>query len=249
MGHDSIRLMILGELRTLRREPGLLDAAKLSTARAIVKGLGGDDPDVALQRLIDLVAEHPDDRDLDAAMATVGWGVESAASLDRLSEYGAHFDKDPRTVRRWSDDGFHKLALLIVGKAPWIQPRAKQVLSVEGDEIRYGLDLRIPPNLRMDTPELVYGDQPVEIGMTPVVVSDQPQRIASRLVPIATLADLPVRLSLTWHGEKYPIYEALTHGTRDVYFSSRIVFLSMRTTVSRSKSMGLGEEPEDTPQS
>lgn len=240
MGEDTARQMVLGELRTLRKQYGLLDPAKLTSARAIVKGFGGDDPEVALQRLIDLAREYEDDRDIEAALAALGWGVTQPAALDRLSEFALRYLVDARTVRRWSDQGFEKLALLIVGKAPWIQPRARQVLSVDGDAVRLGLDLRIPANLRMDTPKLWIGDTPIEIGMPEISTSPDEQRVRSKLQQIGTIADLPLRLRLMWRGEKYPIYEAVTHGTRDAYFNSRIVFLSLRTTISRAHASGDG---------
>lgn len=233
MSRDSVRRRIVGELRELRRQVGPLDAVKLTHAGAILSGLGGDDPDVALTRLTDLAAEHADDRDIEAAMVSIGWGATATAALDRLSEFAVQQYVDPRTVRRWSDAGITKLALLIIGTALWIQPRARQILTQDGDQISYGLDLRIPPGLRMDTPHLRVQKQEIEIGMPEIVVSDTKQRIASKLEPITTLDELPLTVELMWRGEKYPVYEAVTHGTRDVFFTSRIVFLSLKTTISR----------------
>ena len=48
---------------------------------------------------------------------------------------------------------------------------------------------------------------------------------------LAQLADLPLTIRLQWLGEKYSIYNSVTRGTSDVYFSSRIVFLEMKTTI------------------
>ena len=126
-----------------------------------------------------------------------------------------------------------KLAQLIIGTAPWIQPRARQILTQDGDLISYGLDLRIPPGLRMDTPHLLVGKQEIEIGMPEIRVAERQQRIASKLEPVSSLEELPLTIQLMWRGEKYPVYEAVTHGTREVFFSSRIVFLSLKTTISR----------------
>jgi hypothetical protein len=125
MATESAKQMIASELRQLRKTSGQLDAAKLTRAREIVKGFGGDDPEVALTRLVDLAIENADVRDIAAAIATFGWGVNSDSSLDRLSEYFERHFVDQGTVQRWSDDGIRKLTLLILGKAPWIQPRAR----------------------------------------------------------------------------------------------------------------------------
>lgn len=233
MSRESVLRAIVDELRDLRRQPGVLDTAKLTHARAILRGLGGDVPDVALTRLTDLAAEHADDRDIEAAMASIGWGATAEASLDRLSDFAVRSYVDPRTVRRWSDAGFKKLALLIIGTAPWIQPRARQILSEDGGQLYYGLDLRIPPKLRMGTPRLRVGSRQIEIGMPKITVADQEQRIASRLEPFTTLDELPVTVELSWNGEKFPVFEAVTHGTRAVHFSSRLVFRALRTTVSK----------------
>lgn len=242
MSRDSVLRMIVDELRELRRQSGPLDTAKLTHARAILRGLGGDVPDVALTRLTDLAGEHADDRDIEAAMASIGWGETAEASLDRLSDFAVRYYVDPRTVRRWSDAGFRKLALLIIGTAPWIQPRARQVLSQDGELLSYGLDLRIPPGLRMDAPHLRVEEREIEIGMPEITVSEREQRIASRLEPLATLDELPVTVELGWNGEKFPVFEAVTHGTRDVYFSSRLVFRALRTTISKHVPTGLESE-------
>jgi hypothetical protein len=230
---ESAKQAIARELRQLRKVSGPLDAAKLTHARAIIKGFGGDDPDVALTRLVDLAAEHTDDREIEAAMASIGWGITSNSSLGRLAEYSERYFVDPRTVRRWSDVGIRKLTLLILGTAPWIQPRARQVLSVEGEQIRIGIDLRIPPNLRMNPPELWIDDRQIEIRVGPIEQSPGPQRLRTGLEDLATFSELPSRLRFNWAGEKLAIYEAVTHGTREVYFNSRLVFRDLRTTISR----------------
>lgn len=97
-----------------------------------MRALGNHDVGVALTRLVDLAAEHSD-RDVDAAMASIGLGMSSEAALDRLSEYGERNLVDPRTVRRRSDAGINKLTQLIIGAAPWIQPRARQLLVARED--------------------------------------------------------------------------------------------------------------------
>lgn len=241
MAEDTARLLVLSELRFLRKQYGLLDAAKLTSARAIVRAFGGDDPDVALQRLIDLAREFEDDRDIEAALASLGWGVSQPAALDRLSEFALRYLVDARTVRRWSDEGFRKLALLIVGKAPWMQPRARQVLAVDETRVKFGLDLRVPAHLRMDAPQLWVNGRHIEIDMPAIAPGSDEQRIRSDLEEIGVIDELPIRLRLMWRGEKYPIYEAVTHGTRDIYFNSRIVFLSLRTTISRWRGGAQGE--------
>lgn len=231
MATESAKQQIARELRQLRKVPGVLDAAKMTHARAILRGFGGDDPDIALTRLTDLAAEHADDREIEAAMVSIGWGVSSVSVLDRLTEHAERQFVDARTIRRWSDAGILKLTLLILGKAPWLQPRIRQVLVVEAEAIKIGIDVSVPANLRMDAPHLWVDDREIEIRMPPIVRSTEPQRLATTLDELVRLADLPLTIRLQWVGEKYPIYHSVTRGTPDVYFSSRVIFLEMKTTI------------------
>jgi hypothetical protein len=232
MVNESAKRAVARELRQLRKIPGPLGAAKITHAPVILKGFGGGDAEVAFVRLIDLGAEHPGDRDIEATMASMGAGVHSESVLDRLNEYGERHFVDARTVRRWSDTGILKLTLLILGSAPWVQPRIRQVLVVEDEFLKIGIDVRIPANLRMNVPLLWLDGKEVEIRMPEIVVSSEPQHLRTGLDVLIARTDLPATVRLQWVGEKYPIYESVTRGTLDVYFTSRIVFLEMKTTIS-----------------
>ena len=229
---ENARQAIASELRQLRKEPGPLDAAKLTHARAIVRGFGGGDASVALTRLVGLANEYRDDREIDAAISVLGEGLSSSSLLDRLSEYAEANFIDSRTARRWSDAGIDKLARLVLGQAPWIQPLIRQILVVEGDRLSVALDLRVPPGLRMDTPQLLVAEQEIDLRMPAVMRVDHEQRLASGMAELATLRDLPLKMRLDWFGEKQPTYDAVTHGTKDVIFSSRVRFLSLVTTIT-----------------
>lgn len=87
-----------------------------------MRALGDGDADVALERLISLVDEYGEDRDIAAAMVSIGWDSSGASALERLNEFGSLHDVDQRTVRRRSDAGIHKLAVLLVGADPRLQP-------------------------------------------------------------------------------------------------------------------------------
>ena len=85
----------------------------------------------------------------------------------------------------------------------------------------------------MNLPELWIDDRHIEIRVGPIEQSPDPQRLPTGLDDLATLSGLSIRLRFTWAGEKLAIYEAVTHGTREVYFNSRLVFGDWRTTISR----------------
>lgn len=234
MSLGTAREAIEHELRGLRKAYGHLDDIKLANAHYIVRALGNQDVAVALTRLIDLAAEHSD-REVDAAMATIGFTVQSEAALDRFSEYGERHLVDARTVRRWSDAGIVKLTQLIIGTAPWIQPRARQLIVSRADGVlTYRLRLAVPPRIGMRVPTLYINGQEVEIGVPEIAASEKQQEFASRTQELGTLDMLPMQLSLSWTGEKYPVFEAVTRGTPDVYFSSRLRFHSLITDVRRS---------------
>lgn len=241
MASDSAKRTIAAELREMRKQKGVLDAVKLAYAPMILKGLGGDSPENALTRLLDLAIEYSNDRDIDAALASFGWGVTSEGSLDRLSEYSERYQVDPRTVRRWSDDGIRKLTLLILGTAPWIQPRIRQVLTWEGGQLVVAFDVRIPPKLRMQRPKLQVDERVIDIDMPDMRPSDTPQVFGSGISPLTTKESLPITLRLSWQGEKFPVYESIVRGAPDLYFSSQTGPFGMRTTV-RTWIEGTGTE-------
>ena len=106
------------------------------------------------------------------------------------------------------------------------------MLVVEDGLVKIGLDLRIPPNLRMGAPHLWVEDNQVEIRMPEIVPSTELQRLRTGLDEVAAVDALPLTVRLQWTGEKYPVYESVTRGPSNVYFASRIVFLELKTTIS-----------------
>jgi hypothetical protein len=71
--------------------------------------------------------------------------------------------------------------------------------------------------------------------MDEMVASDLQQDIASRVQEMATFDHLPLKLRLSWSGEKYPVFEAMTRGTPQVYFASRMSFHDLITEIRRAK--------------
>lgn len=235
MVNETIKQRITAELRELRKAPGCLDDVKLTGALAVTKGLGGDDPEIALGRLVGIAAEQTSDREIQAAMASFGWGVQSEASLDRLAEFSERHFVDPRTVRRWSDAGILKLTQLIVGKSPWIQPRAVQRLSESTSEIFFSLELLLPSNVWMNKPTLSVNDQLVELDIPSLEQGEREQRFRSSTVPLGSFGDLPIEINIRWGGERYAAFDAITQGNARLTVRSRLVLHSLRTTLKEWK--------------
>lgn len=232
MGTESAKQAIARELAQLRKLSGPLDAAKLTRARMLVKAFGGDDPVIALERLVNLAREHAEDREIDAAMSSFGWNVAAETSLGRLAEYSERHFVDPRTVRRWADAGIVKLAVLAVGTGPWIQPRGRQLLEIENGVVKLALDLHTPPNIWMGAPEMWVNDHPVDVGLGPMASMPEQSRSRTHFAEIAGLSDLPLELRFRWTGEKLPVYEAVSRASLDIVVSSRLVFRELRTTIT-----------------
>lgn len=224
---------LVTELRALRREAGYLTSTKILSARVLVNALGGSDPDLAFDRFIAFGDEHAEDRDVQAALASVGWDVQAEAALDRLSEFGNRYDVDPRTVRRWSDAGIEKLAAALVGKSPWIQPKARLLIVGDETEVRASLELRIPPEIWMGVPELDVDGRPVALDMPTFKPNEKERRYRSEFQQLATLETLPVKLRLTWSGEKQPVYEVLLESSPGLVLSAVIMIQSLHCRVRR----------------
>ena len=112
-------------------------------------------------------------------MGSISWDSSGANVLDRLNEFGSLHDVDQRTVRRWSDAGINKLAVLLVGADPWLQPRAILVLSSAGSVVQLQLELRVPPNMLMGRPILRIDGRDIAVDLPVVELSSEEQRYRS----------------------------------------------------------------------
>jgi hypothetical protein len=80
---------VIDELRMLRRLDGPLTEAKIVDAAAILRGLGGGNSLVALEKLDLSVAHHRDDRDIVVALSMIGVDGPEGNLLDRLTSLGS----------------------------------------------------------------------------------------------------------------------------------------------------------------
>lgn len=229
--NESAKQMIGGELRALRRLPGELDTGKVTRARALLKGLGGDDPDIAIRRLIDIAQAHADDREIAAAFASIGLESAGISVLDRFAEFGLMHFVDARTVRRWSDAGIRKLALLIVGKEPWVQPRVVQTIVADGAAATVRLDLHLQANVWMNPPILWVDGHSIDFGVQGKLRSDASLHHRTEAGQFELRPDAPTELRLRWSGEKYPAYQIVTRGQPVHTFESRLLMGSLMTTI------------------
>lgn len=203
---------LASELRLLRRLPGPLDAPKVTHAAAILKGLGGGDPDEALDRLMRIAELHVDDRDVQAAFASVGLGTTSESVLGRLEDFAAAHYIDARTARRWSDAGTDKLARLIVGGDPWRQPVARLKITAGATTASVGIDIASDAGVTMHEPELSVDTQAVQLEW-PGRVPGQSGHVLSSAPADVQLTEAAHTLRLVWRGDLEPTYtlSLLTH--------------------------------------
>jgi hypothetical protein len=231
-GRQRATGMLIAELRGLRKHRQALSASSLYRARLLVRALGDGDADVALERLISLADEHGEDRDIAAAMVSIGWDSSGANVLDRLNEFGSLHDVDQRTVRRWSDAGINKLAVLLVGADPWLQPRAILVLSSAGSVVRLQLELRVPPNMLMGRPILRIDGRDIGVDLPVVELSSEEQRYRSQLEDSVAVEDLPVGIDLQWRGEKPATYTAVLEGGEGLRLQATVRLGQLRCRLS-----------------
>lgn len=231
-GRQRATGMLIAELRALRKNRQTLSASSLYRARLLVRALGNGDADIALERLVSLADEHGEDRDIAAAMVSIGWDSAGTNVLDRLNEFGTLHEVDQRTVRRWSDTGINKLAVLLVGADPWLQPRAVLVLSSAGAVVQLQLELRVPPNMLMGHPILSIDGRDIPADFPPIELSTEVQRFRSQLEDAVALEDLPVGIELEWRGEKPATYTAVLDGGEGIRLQATIRLGSLRCRLS-----------------
>jgi hypothetical protein len=228
---SSAKQMIASELRALRRLPGALDATKLIHARALVKGLGGDDPDVALRRLTGLARDHDGDREIEAAFASLGIGNTAVSVLDRLTEFGQLHYVDARTVRRWSDSGLRKLTMLIVGKEPWVQPRITKTVVVSDGWATVRIDVDIPATLWMNTPLLSVDGVEIELDTEGRLQDTAPIRRTVGSTRFKVESAQVTRIRLFWSGERFPRFVVSARGEPAHTFESQLQFSALSTLI------------------
>jgi len=230
----ALRDTIAEELRTLRRLPGPLDSTKMVHTPHILKGLGGGDADVAALRLLAMRSEHEEDRDIVAAMASIGYGSEGETVLDRLTGYGVEQYVDARTVRRWSDNGIQKLATLILTKGPWIDPRIEFGITIDATYATVVLNLKIPRNIRMAKPELTVNHNEIDIDLTRSKRDASADWYRTDSFRVELIDDDPVlHARLAWRGEKVPVFVCTAHESGGRSVSAYLSLFGLEVRVRR----------------
>lgn len=221
---------IIAELKLLRRLPGPLDETKVVQTRYLLKGMGGDVPGVAVDRLTLLQERHRDDLEIVAAFASLGMGVDRGNVLDRLTEFGTRHDVDARTVRRWSDAGIAKLAPMILSAAPWMDPKIGLRVSVEDSTLVCEVQFLTPDGIGMHRPQLLVDGAAVDLFYRRVEMG-QPKRPRFCCDPVRVpvgSADR-VELVLRWSGEIMAtyIFESLRMGDWRTHCQLRMHYLAV----------------------
>lgn len=208
---NTAKHAITRELEQLRLKPGPLDAQKMIYAPVLVKGLGGDDPELALERLLNLAQEHSADRDIDAAFYVMGHGAMGETVLAKHTEWAmAHF-ADERTARRYTNAGIAKIVMLVMGPAPWLQPTATQELRQQGDLVTVCFRLQLPPDIAMRELEVFVNEEPQKVDLER---EERPHHLRSYRSSSYSLLDTTAitgesTLRLRWRGEKPPEYRQI----------------------------------------
>lgn len=200
--------IIASELRFMRKLPGALDAAKIIQTKAILKGLGGGDPEEGLVRLQRVVQLHAGDQDIEAAFASLGFETVGESVLARLEEYAAENYIDARTARRRSDAGIEKIARLVVGTDPWLQPVALLQLSNNQGSTTVAAKIQItgPASVAMHEPALIYRDEPIRLTWGAQHRTQHGGNLKSNDFAIEVPGEGHSVLTLEWRGDLDPAF-------------------------------------------
>ena len=174
----------------------------------LLKGLGNGHAEIAMNRLLLLRRSNQDDAEIVAAFASIGFDTDGATVLERLDNIAVTHYVDARTVRRWSDAGLSKLALLVLGVGPWIDPQIELVLYVEPERAICTARATIPLHIGMYPPKLSFDDTEVDLKWKRVEApAGEPERYRADPVEFS-LAEGSHLAHLEWRGEISPTYIA-----------------------------------------
>lgn len=225
----------------MRRLPGALDDHKITLAPAILKGLGGDDPEQALNRLLLLQRQFEQDPEIVAAFATIGFGASGDTVLERLDDYARRQFVDARTVRRWSDAGIRKLARLITGAAPWIDPQIEMRLRQQPQPGHPYLTAQItvgaPLHVAMHEPTFSVDGQPQELEWREVGLRGRHHLRQSLAVPLPCEPGIDLALRLAWRGDLAASYRLDSQLPSGLRLRAWVLLREFRVVVNRQSSI------------
>jgi hypothetical protein len=230
----SVRDAIRSELRTLRRLPGELDESKMLEAPVLLKGLGGGNADIALSRLLLFSRHQSDDRDIIAALATMGHRNDRESVQERLDDYSLVHGFDARTIRRWSDRGIDKLAQLILTNSPWVDPRIALDVELREESSRFRVRFEVPAIIGMRLPTMRVNDSDYALSFSRLKSSEQQINYSTSWHETALKHEqTAVKFTLECRGEMVPTYVLnSTVETSDVTITS---YLSLYRLVVKAR--------------
>lgn len=208
MTRSGAQNAVIGELRALRRCAEGVSTEAITLAPTICELLGGGDPYVAYTRLQQLLLDQVDDRAINAAAATLGFSSSGRSVLARLEDYAGQAHLDQRHVRRLSDEGIEKLAVLIA--THWTV-EAVPTLDVLILRTRGGIALMLhgqhPSSIEMNEARVsIFKGEEVSVPAIEWRQRAADAYIARQLTrPLnIEIANIETSVSIVWRGELWP---------------------------------------------
>lgn len=231
-----MRAQIEDELRLLRRLPGALTDTKLVRTPALLKGLGNGDVEVAMNRLLLLRRSNDGDDDVAVAFASIGFGAEGTTVLERLENIASDQYVDARTVRRRSDNGLKKLAALVLGVGPWIDPQIELVLSISDSQLVAATRFRVPLHIDMHMPRMLCDGDDIGLDWTRVAApKGDPDRHRAEPITVQLVSGATHSIDLHWRGELCPTFITDVRRLDGWSCRSRLRLWSLRVTLDRDQ--------------
>lgn len=208
---EALEKTIVGELRAMRRARAQTTIDYLQ-APTVVWLVGRGDVDTVALFFKNLA--ETDINEIRAALASLGFGNWHLNIEQRMSDFGVRTgDKDARTVRRWAEDGFKKIAHLVI---EWSReegndrPRVDIELSPAFAN-KFYLDVLSSKQAEtmMFKPEIEFVGEPFEqIDETPITQLKFPYAYKARvLAALPNGEDGRVMLSVNWLGSCDSYYQ------------------------------------------
>ena len=208
---------VLEELHSLRRARAR-NAVDFRTTPHLVWHLGRGSIDTA-QRFFVALRDFNDD-EVQAALASLGFYSYARTVEDRMAEFAVERElKTTRTVRRWTEDGFEKIAHLIM---EWSEEEGNESAVLEillhREPTQGGLQVHLSgsgaPSMKMLEPIVKANHEEIELDLDDLPSDGEVERLlfsSSFELPVPTTKELRPMLEVLWPGNTQVGYEVQVH--------------------------------------
>lgn len=219
---------VLKELLDLRRSRSNT-AIDFKESPHLAWHLGRGNIDV-VQRFLAALSRIEDD-EVQAALASLGFFSHASNVEDRMSDFAVERGIEAtRTVRRWADEGFKKIAHLVI---EWSEEEANDSALVKillHHQPHHGLQVHLlgtgGPSIKMLLPTVKVNFEQVDLVLDDLPDNTEAEQLffsSSFAVPIPRDEGLRPRVEVEWLGNTQTRYAVQVHPSIREYVTTSIV--------------------------